>query len=245
MDKVSIEKLEDLAIKANGMVVEAGSKQFINPTLKEVEPKLLPVMPLTTLQGFVDYINHNVDGWVLGQCQIHIKDAQTVHLVKNVENKDREVLASVSLSMGYTPFKFGASYELDTFLIALTALFVNDDNKDNGNHYLRQFASKIVQNSAIETGDDGISQNLTVKKGISGGLKENAQAKPIVSLRPYRTFREVEQPSSQFLFRVKVNSEGSPCCYLYEADGGAWVLEAMANIKKYLVDKLPEMKIVC
>lgn len=49
----------------------------------------------------------------------------------------------------------------------------------------------------------------------------------------YRTFLEVEQPASDFVFRVG-ESRGEPTFKLTEADGGRWKLDAMANIKMYL-----------
>ncbi|MEB9782308.1 hypothetical protein P4K16_30685, partial [Bacillus cereus] len=57
-----------------------------------------------------------------------------------------------------------------------------------------------------------------------------------VQLSPYRTFVEVEQPESKFVFRMR---EGARCG-LFEADGGAWKLEAMNNIKEYLKEALAQ-----
>jgi hypothetical protein len=59
-----------------------------------------------------------------------------------------------------------------------------------------------------------------------------------VELRPYRTFREIEQPASKFVLRVKRGGEGQkPGCALFEADGGFWKLEAIENIRKYIASK--------
>ena len=80
-------------------------------------------------------------------------------------------------------------------------------------------------------GDDGVTQKATVKKGING--KEDAVVPNPVNLRPYRTFTEVEQPESEFVFRMK-QSDHDVCCALFEADGGAWKREAMKKVKEYL-----------
>lgn len=56
-------------------------------------------------------------------------------------------------------------------------------------------------------------------------------------LQPYRTFLEVEQPASDFLLRL--DKEGRPA--LYEADGGAWKLEAKRNIAAYLCEQLADL----
>ena len=55
-----------------------------------------------------------------------------------------------------------------------------------------------------------------------------------VTLRPYRTFNEVEQPASQFIFRINKMANLA----LFEADGGKWQLEAIGNIARYLAKEL-------
>lgn len=95
--------------------------------------------------------------------------------------------------------------------------------------------------SLAEYGDDGVSQKATVKTGIAS--KGEALVPNPVTLMPYRTFVEVDQPISNFIFRMKEDkySKGIQCA-LYEADGGAWKIEAMENIKIYLVNELAEYK---
>lgn len=61
---------------------------------------------------------------------------------------------------------------------------------------------------------------------------------PIVRLTPFRTFSNVEQPASDFLFRIK---EGGTAA-LFEADGGAWENEARRNIAMFLRTELEELK---
>lgn len=55
-------------------------------------------------------------------------------------------------------------------------------------------------------------------------------------LAPYRTFLEVEQPESQFIFRMKDGPRGA----IFEADGGAWRNQAIVNIREYLKEQLSE-----
>lgn len=72
---------------------------------------------------------------------------------------------------------------------------------------------------------------MVTKKGID--LQANEAIKPIIGLRPYRTFQEVEQPESVFLIRI--NERGIS---FIEADGGMWKLKARETIKAFLEDKL-------
>jgi hypothetical protein len=59
-----------------------------------------------------------------------------------------------------------------------------------------------------------------------------------VNLAPYRTFQEIEQPSSPFLFRIKGTPGEGVQCALFEADGGAWRLDAVARIEAWLTKAL-------
>ena len=70
--------------------------------------------------------------------------------------------------------------------------------------------------------------------------KEAAVVPNPVRLKPYRTFLEVEQPESEFIFRMK-DCHGGIGCAFFEADGGAWKIEATQNIKAYLQEELKDL----
>lgn len=65
----------------------------------------------------------------------------------------------------------------------------------------------------------------------------NVTVKPRVTLRPFRTFLEVEQPESVFILRLNSNGEIN----LISADGGAWKLEAVRNIAGYFEEHLKDL----
>jgi hypothetical protein len=73
---------------------------------------------------------------------------------------------------------------------------------------------------------------VTAKSGIS--TVENVIVPNPVMLCPFRTFAEVEQPESEFVFRMQTGFKAA----LFEADGGKWKLYAMQNVKAYLEEKL-------
>jgi hypothetical protein len=70
-----------------------------------------------------------------------------------------------------------------------------------------------------------------------------ALVKGLVRLAPWRTFREVAQPVSSFLFRVQKAGD-LPQFALFEADGSAWKLEAVANIARMLSAGVTEAIVV-
>ena len=57
---------------------------------------------------------------------------------------------------------------------------------------------------------------------------------------PYRTFLEIEQPSSNFVFRID-GSGSVPEFTLIEADGGLWINQSKERIKEYLVGELQDI----
>lgn len=116
-------------------------------------------------------------------------------------------------------------------IVELQSLYAITEDRD----YLLSLLSRIDVNQGVSSVDNGISQEVSVKTGAV--LKEQQTVQPIVHLQPYRTFLEVEQPASDFLLRL--DKEGHPA--LYEADGGAWKLEAKRNIAAYLGEQLADL----
>lgn len=99
--------------------------------------------------------------------------------------------------------------------------------------YAMKLVSDISLGAKVIYNDNGIATSVTTQKGVA--LQTNEQIRPLVKLRPYRTFQEVEQPESIFLIRV--NDRGIS---FIEADGGMWRLTARQTIKKYLEGRLEQ-----
>lgn len=124
----------------------------------------------------------------------------------------------------------GHSMSQEQAIVELQSLYAVTPDRD----YLLSLLSRIDVNQGVSSVDNGISQEVSVKTGAV--LKEQTMVRSIVHLQPYRTFLEVEQPASDFLLRL--DKEGHPA--LYEADGGAWKLEAKRSIAAYLAEKLAD-----
>lgn len=108
------------------------------------------------------------------------------------------------------------------------------------NEALMQVAENIQNpNTEATFSDDGISQQVVMKTGVT--KKENAIIPNPVRLIPYRTFLEVEQPESEFVFRITEGRGGAPAFKLVSADGGRWEAVAVDNVKSYLMDALAEI----
>ncbi len=100
--------------------------------------------------------------------------------------------------------------------------------------YAMKLLSDICCGAKVVYNDNGIATTVTTQKGVA--LQSNEQVRPIITLKPSRTFQEVEQPQSIFLIRV--NERGIS---FTEADGGMWKLKAREIIKAFLEEKLADL----
>lgn len=115
-------------------------------------------------------------------------------------------------------------------IIKLRSAFIPND----GTEYLLDLLSRICKDDSVSSEDNGVSQTVTARQGISLKCFESVRTR--VPLRPYRTFTEVEQPESEFILRL--DDEGR--VGIIEADGGAWKMTAKANIAAYFETTLSE-----
>lgn len=99
--------------------------------------------------------------------------------------------------------------------------------------YVQKLLSEISTGAKITFNDNGVATTIVTKKGID--LQSNETIRPIVTLRPYRTFQEVDQPDSVFLIRI--NERGIS---FIEADGGMWKLRARETVKAFLEERLAQ-----
>ena len=99
--------------------------------------------------------------------------------------------------------------------------------------YALKLLSDICCGAKVIYNDNGIATTVTTQKGVA--LQSNEQIRPIITLKPYRTFQEVEHPESIFLIRV--NERGIT---FTEADGGMWKLKARQTVKVFLEEQLAE-----
>jgi hypothetical protein len=158
----------------------------------------------------------------------------------NGKHRKRDVYAVSKLDEMYKAFPFGTFLVSEDFQIKLRSLFLDTEDRQA----IFPLISKLTVTDEIGAIDDGVTQTVSVKRGMSGALTEQAAPKPIVSLKPFRTFREIDQPESEFLFRMKAIEGKVPTLALFEADGGAWALEAVSLIAHFFNERLKDVKVV-
>jgi hypothetical protein len=170
---------------------------------------------------------------------VHVVDETRVDVITADSNawKNREVLVTCNLTQTI-PFTFAKFHTQDQFIIGLLSCFAQTPDRDD----LAKLAGAAKAEAVTLSHDDGISQEVTVKGGAH--LMDKVTAKNIVQLAPYRTFRDIAQPTSDFLFRMQQSGENLPTFALWEADGGKWKLDAIALIAAKLSAALEEVIVV-
>lgn len=188
-----------------------------------------------TLTSLVDYIKAHIDD-MTEKMIIEVRSPEEVVLCSQLDmNRDRETMAIVYARI--PSFPFDSFMDQEKFCINLQSKFIDDPETDRA--LILKFAGTVEAGTVAEYGDDGVTQKATVKTGIAS--KGEAIVPNPVKLRPYRTFLEVVQPKSEFIFRMKQDKYDGINCAIFEADGGAWQMEATKAIKEYLQFELADM----
>jgi len=228
MLKAAIEKILDIAKPTHIQIEE---RTFIVSDYRELPSERgVESFTVNTLTGLLYYIKSEFD--TSRKMMIHVESPTEITLFDalNATNDRRVYLKAAAL---LPKIHFGTWIDRESFQIGLQANYCLNDDKTS----LLNVVSNMTVGEGASVKDNGITQEVTVKQGVelaSIDLKER------YTLMPFRTFIEVEQPSSDFIFRVKDDGQKGIYCSLHEADGGAWELNAMHSIKNYLEEKLIE-----
>lgn len=227
--KEAIEYLVNLGEKKEP-IIELAQGTFSRVSLNRVTEAIASKLVVSTLTGLVDYIKTNADQ-LEGKLLIHVKSPDEVALYSPLNrDKEREKYISVEAILPNN-VKYDQFIDTERFNIMLQSSFVNNTDKE----ILLKYTGLIQDDAVKSTGDDGVSQQVTVKTGVAS-IGQALVPNP-VTLAPYRTFPEVNQPESKFIFRM----QKGPTAALYEADGGAWRNTALLSIKDYLQEELKEV----
>lgn len=190
------------------------------------EPTAAP-FTVHTLSGLVDYLKSEFDG--NDPVIVHVASPTEV-MVESSLNGDTNRDYFIKAEALIPEFRFDSWYDTEDFNIKLQSCFVNSEDRD----VMLKVVGNIKEEMVNNFGDDGVSQSVVAKTGVAA--VGNVEVPNPVALAPYRTFVEVVQPESDFVFRMK----SGPLCAIFEADGGTWKNEAIKNIKDYLTAALKE-----
>lgn len=236
MLKEAIEKIREMVIDgAEIKTIQINDDVFARG--KDGELKIIahkPIVPsnvtVTSLEGFVCWVKNECAETPEAKLFVEVSDYNTVNCrTERGFIEPGKTCNIINLSSRNNLFSEGfRGYE--EAMIELRSKYQHTDDID----YLLKLLSSMTLENSVKSDDNGLNQQVTVRKGIA--LTENVPIKPIVKLKPYRTFFEVEQPESEFLLRIGDGGQVG----LFEADGGMWKMTARYTIKSYLQEALKE-----
>lgn len=213
-------------------VLEIDGKTYADKNLTRYDkaPKADPINA-SSLTALLDYIN-SCSKEFAGNMIIHIVSPTRVKLMSALDTeREREVLFSSEAEV--SGYQFDRWYDQENFMIALQANFEMNGDLEA----VMKFAGNVEKKNSQTFSDDGRTQVATMNVGIAS--KADVIVPNPVTLVPYRTFQEVEQPASEFVFRI--GDKEVPAFKIVEAEGGIWKNEAIYNIKTYLLEKISNM----
>lgn len=238
MNGEAVAEIRDLA-RQTADPVEVGGATFSPTPLHQVQPELPEPDPLVvhTLEGLADYLSVNQDGLEEGEASIHIVSPTRVEVVSDLRGSgQRFTYARASYEPRVGPshiqngFVFGDFVPVERAVIAVQALFEDDGDRED----VLRLLGNVRDEQVTTQEDDGITQEVIAEASI--GVDREEVPNP-VDLAPHRTFPEVEQPVSPFILRMQKSDRSGIQAAFFEADGGAWKLEAIERIDAWLRER--------
>lgn len=205
-----------------------------------IKPGPAPVpLGVATLGALRDYLVANRDDLDRARLAVHVVSPQTVRVISELEDRAWARHAyleatAANLADGF----FGQYHQQEEFIVGMQTRFAESEGRAAVLRVIGLLKNQVINTSS----DDGITQTVETRAGIV--LATEREVPNPILLTPYRTFREVTQPESWCVLRVRVGRPGGVAeIGLFEADGGAWRLTATERIADWLrlalVEALP------
>lgn len=228
MIKEAIDRLISLGemklSESNGKMYIVGAGK-VDP----LKPPMAQTLTINTLSGILGFVGIFIEA---PGVMIHVANHKTVHVIDAQYTDGWKTRSTHLTSVHESPtFQFGQYYDVENFIIAMQSMFVQDETTA----MILKVVGNVKDEGVSNFSDDGVTQKVTAKTGIS--IVGSVNVPNPVILRPYRTFIEVEQPASMFVFRMKGGQGEQPKCALFEADGRMWRLSAINTIAGWLMDR--------
>ena len=203
---------------------------------KQVRPDIdLPdTLTVSSLSAFIALMKSESGGMTQtnGVTYVFANKYDTVecYTMPLVENREERLKLFVAHATDIPGWEHKEPLPFESAMIAMRTRFEHTQDVD----YLLMLLSNITNGAKVTYTDNGIATSVVTQKGPA--LQSNQEIKPIVDLKPYRTFQEIEQPTGKF--HIRVMEKGIA---FIEADGGMWKLKARQTIRDYLIAELEDL----
>lgn len=217
-------------------VVEDGGRTFTDSKLYLIHAPEVSPIACHTLTGLVDFYDAlPVDDQ--NRVMFHVEDFNKVSIVSEIFGAERQRETFITATAYAQESMFNRYYDHEDFMIKTLSRFVQDETTAK----LLRIIGNLKSEAGATYSDDGLTQTVTAKTGIT--KVENIDLPNLITLRPYRTFTDIEQPESSFILRLKQRDGGIQAA-LFEADGAAWKNTAIASIKTYIENRKIGVKVI-
>ena len=229
MLKAAIEKIQEMTkpvireVEGRTFSISADNIDEIRPTLDRPD-----CLPLNSLDALVKLVKTEALKKYKAPIYITIPNHMNVTCFSqpdDAEGRYERITYYTAKATDVPGWEERTQLPFEEAMIALRTRFQPTSDTE----YALKLLSEITTGAKITFNDNGVATSVVTKKGID--LQTNQAIRPIITLKPYRTFQEVEQPESQFLIRVSERGIS-----FIEAGGGMWKLHARETIKRYLDD---------
>jgi len=220
--------------------LEIGDRPYTDKPIHPVKEPMPETLDVTTLTAIQDYINSEIDGVGKGNLLINVDTEFSVSLHSELLGSFQQRIRYMHAMYGTKRFPFENWMDIERFIIGIQSMFEADDNTAG----MLKIVGNVQDGHVTTHKDDGVSQEVKVRSGVA--KVESIDVPSPIMLTPYRTFPEIAQPQSSFIFRMRSGGQDGmlPTCALFEADGGRWKLTAIARIKEWLSERLEGVTII-
>jgi len=204
------------------------------PELNRIKPPVATGLTVSTLTAVIDYIKANIDN-ITGagtKIFIHIKDFNVVKIYGYLDSQHK--VRDCYLGAVYSGDNVDLSewQPTDKFIPQLQSLFMDGGDKEN----LLKVLGNLSSDATISFMDDGVTTETQAKVGID--RRADVTLPATVTLTPFSTFPEIEQPQRKYTFRLQRSNE-KIMARIIPADGETWKNAAMKSIYDYIKEQAP------
>lgn len=247
MDGTAVNAIRDLAQQAAGkdvLVWNGAGEEFSSVALHRLPREEKPDQPATliinSLQGLVDYIQANRDRLSGEECFVHVLSPTSVRVVSGLQERAARFTYIEAKANDLFAELVEHPMPLLDANIALQARVADGFDRDK----VLKLLGNIRDQAELKVDDDGVTQAIGTRAGIA--LSDESKVPNPVTLAPYRTFREIDQPESPFIFRLHRSGslDKAPTASFHDADGGKWELRAVEEIASWLTGKVGDFAVI-
>jgi hypothetical protein len=223
-------------------VREVQGRTYADRDLKPVKDPLADSVRVPSLEALVKFLNWESKGGgpLVQTLSALVEGPDTVTVMGAIEHPwmRRPVVATAHFAEA-AEFRFGQFLGQEEFVIGVQVGFVEDATTAA----LLKLVGTLEAGKVITAEDDGITQKVTASTGLARvGVVDLPNP---VTLRPFRTFPEVEQPESKFIVRARSgNGDALPTVALFPVEDPRWTRDARQSIAAYLSSELPGLTLL-